>query len=112
MDELGICQSLAKLHPYDLSGGQQQLIALSKLLLVRPRLLLLDEPSKGLDQGAWHAMARMLLSAREEGVTILLATHDMELVRALADSVTLLFDGQAGPSERMGDFFERSWLWR
>lgn len=112
MNELGICQGLAKLHPYDLSGGQQQLVALVKLLLVRPRLLLLDEPSKGLDQGAWHAMVRMLLSAREEGATILLATHDMDLVRVLADSVTLLFDGQAGPSERTGDFFDGSWLWR
>lgn len=87
-------------------------MALAKLLLARPRLLLLDEPSKGLDQGAWHAMVRMLLSAREEGATILLATHDMDLVRVLADSVTLLFDGQAGPSERTGDFFDGSWLWR
>ncbi len=98
-------------HPYDLSGGQQQLLALEKLLLVRPRLLLLDEPTKGLDRAARERMARRLARARDDGATVLLATHDMEFVRALADGVSLMFDGGITVTEPTGEFFASSWLY-
>ena len=90
---LGLDGSLER-HPYDLSGGQQQLLALEKLLLVRPRLLLLDEPTKGLDRAARERLAQRVAAARDAGATVLLATHDRAFVDALADSVSLMFDGE------------------
>ena len=99
-------------HPYDLSGGQQQLLALEKLLLTAPRLLLLDEPTKGLDVPAREALSARLARASEEGRTIVMATHDMAFVRAVAHSVSLLFDGQTGEPEPVDEFFAHSWMWR
>lgn len=99
-------------HPYDLSGGQRQLLALEKVLMARPGLLLLDEPTKGLDDDARLRVARRVLRARDEGATVLLASHDMGLVRAVADSVSLVFDGRAIDTEPCADFFAGSWLWR
>lgn len=112
LSELGLGTSLLERHPYDLSGGQQQLVALAKLLLTRPDLLLLDEPSKGLDLAARRSLAMAVYAACERGATVLLATHDLELARGLADTVTLLFDGQAAITEPSQEFFENSWLWR
>ena len=105
-------EDAADRHPYDLSGGQQQLLALEKLLLVRPRLLLLDEPTKGLDRSARERVAARVARARAEGATVLLATHDMAFVRAIADRVSLMFDGGIAVTEPTGDFFRNSWLYR
>lgn len=99
-------------HPYDLSGGQQQLLALEKLLLLRPRLLLLDEPTKGLDDAFRARVATRVAAARDAGATVLVATHDLGFVRAVADSVSLLFDGEVAVTEPTATFFERSWLYR
>ena len=99
-------------HPYDLSGGQQQLLALEKLLLVRPRLLLLDEPTKGLDRAERERVARRLAEARDDGATVLLATHDMGFVRAVADRVSLMFDGGIAVTEPTDEYFANSWVFR
>lgn len=99
-------------HPYDLSGGQQQLLALEKLLLTRPRLLLLDEPTKGLDHAAREVVAARVAAARDAGATVLLATHDLGFVRAVADSVSLVFDGGVAVTEPADEFLARSWVWR
>ena len=98
-------------HPYDLSGGQQQLLALEKLLLVRPRLLLLDEPTKGLDAVSRARVARRVAAARNEGVTVVVATHDIDFVRAVADSVSLMFDGELALTQPTGEFLATSWLY-
>ena len=104
-------EDAADRHPYDLSGGQQQLLALEKLLLVRPRLLLLDEPTKGLDRAERERVARRLAEARDDGATVLLATHDMGFVRAVADRVSLMFDGGITCTEPTDEYFANSWLW-
>ena len=104
-------EDAADRHPYDLSGGQQQLLALEKLLLVRPRLLLLDEPTKGLDLAERERVARRLAEARDDGATVLLATHDMGFVRAVADRVSLMFDGGITCTEPTDEYFANSWLW-
>lgn len=67
-------------HPYDLSGGQQQLLAIGKLLLAKPDVLLLDEPTKGLDARARSKFAHLLLDLRAQGKTILMASHDLDFV--------------------------------
>ena len=99
-------------HPYDLSGGEQQLLALEKLLLTRPRLLLLDEPTKGLDPAARARVAQRVASARDGGATVVVATHDMGFVRAVADSVSLMFDGGLALTQPTDEFFSSSWLYR
>lgn len=104
-------QELMSSHPYDLSGGQQQLLALVKVMLTKPRLLILDEPTKGLDAPTKEAVINLLSRAQSEGATILVATHDMQLISRVATSVSLVFDGQVSLTEPTLEFFENSWVW-
>lgn len=92
-------------HPYDLSGGQQQLLALAKLLLIRPQLLLLDEPTKGLDLAARREIACLLNEQRAAGTTIVLATHDLDFVEQVADEVSMIFDGEVACTASCEEFF-------
>ena len=104
-------QKLMSSHPYDLSGGQQQLLALVKVMLTKARLLILDEPTKGLDAPTKEAVINLLSYAQAEGATILVATHDMQLISRVADNVSLVFDGQISLTEPTSEFFENSWVW-
>ncbi len=81
-------------HPYDLSGGEQQRLALGKLLLLKPKLLLLDEPTKGLDPFFKQTLAGLFRRLTGEGVTILMVSHDLEFCARYADRCALMFDGQ------------------
>ena len=111
LGRLGLA-GLEKRHPYDLSGGQQQLLALAKLLLTTPSLLLLDEPTKGLDADTKVRVAQVLLDEGERGVTTLLATHDLSFAALMADRVTLLFDGEAACTQPAAEFFDQSAFYR
>lgn len=111
MGELGLADR-AGLHPYDLSGGQRQMLALGKLLLVHPRLLLLDEPTKGLDRAAREHVAGMIEAARRDGVTVVVSTHDLAFVRRVADRVSLMFDGELACTEPVGEFFRNNLFYR
>lgn len=111
MGELGVADR-ADLHPYDLSGGQRQMLALGKLLLVHPRLLLLDEPTKGLDRAARERVAGMIEAARRDGVTVIVSTHDLAFVRRVADRVSLMFDGELACTEPVGEFFRNNLFYR
>lgn len=110
LEQLGLADA-ADRHPYDLSGGQQQMLALQKLLLCKPELLLLDEPTKGLDDAARAWVVSAVGAARDAGATVLLATHDMAFVEAVADRVSLLFDGCLTSTETTAEFFAASWLY-
>lgn len=111
MGELGLVDR-AGLHPYDLSGGQRQMLALGKLLLVHPRLLLLDEPTKGLDRAAREHVAGMIEAARRDGVAVIVSTHDLAFVRRVADRVSLMFDGELACTEPVGEFFRNNLFYR
>jgi energy-coupling factor transport system ATP-binding protein len=86
---------LADLHPYDLSGGEQQLVALAKVLATKPRVLLMDEPTKGLDAPKKEMLVGILHALKQSGVSILIVTHDVEFAALCADRCVLLFRGQA-----------------
>lgn len=81
-------------HPYDLSGGEMQKCALAKVLLTRPRLLLLDEPTKGIDAYAKNGLGEILKSLKSGGVTVIIVTHDVEFAAEVSDRVALFFDGE------------------
>ncbi len=92
-------------HPYDLSGGEQQLLALAKAMAAKPRLLLLDEPTGGLD-AAWRGRIRdTLRELKESKVSILMVTHDPEFAAETADRCGLLFRGRVEAEDAPRAFF-------
>ena len=99
-------------HPYDLSGGQRQLLALAKLLLIGPELLLLDEPTKGLDLASRRIIARALRDHAKAGGTVIMATHDLDFVEQVSDDVAMMFDGEIACMEPPADFFADNVFYR
>ena len=99
-------------HPYDLSGGQRQLLALAKLLLIGPELLLLDEPTKGLDLTSRRIIARALRDHAKTGGTVIMATHDLDFAEQVADDIAMMFDGEIACMERPVDFFADNVFYR
>lgn len=91
-------------HPYDLSGGERQMVALCKALKSKPRLLILDEPSKGLDPQYKTQLGELLCRLRDRGLTIILITHDVEFAAGCADRCGLFFDGAIAACESTVDF--------
>ena len=92
-------------HPYDLSGGEQQRSALAKVLLTEPRLLLLDEPTKGIDSFFKEKLADILCKLKAEGITIVMVSHDVEFCAKYADFVSMFFDGQILTTDTPQRFF-------
>ncbi len=92
-------------HPYDLSGGQQQILALAKVMLTKPRLLLLDEPTKGLDGASKRILAGVLHGLQEKGITILMVTHDIEFAAEYADCCGFLSQGELVSADSPMRFF-------
>lgn len=95
-------------HPYDLSGGEQQRAALAKMLLTKPRLLLLDEPTKGLDSFFKHKLSGVLRRLQDSGVTIVMVSHDVEFCAENANLVSMFFDGQLLTTNTPRRFFARN----
>ncbi len=96
---------LSKSHPYDLSGGEQQRLALGKILLLEPEILLLDEPTKGLDPFFKLTFAGIMDKLKERGVTILMVSHDIEFCAEFADRCAMFFDGGIISTGSPHDFF-------
>ncbi len=103
--ELCEISELLESHPYDLSGGEQQRAALAKVLLTEPRILLLDEPTKALDNFFKLKFAGILKKLRAQGITIVMVSHDVEFCAEHADLVSMFFDGQIVTTNTPRRFF-------
>jgi len=104
VDLLEIDQLLNQ-HPYDLSGGEQQRVALSKLLLLKPQIILLDEPTKGLDQYFKNKLINILKTLQQQGITIFIVTHDIEFASLVSDECAMIFDGEIISRDNPTNFF-------
>ena len=98
-------EKLLDSHPYDLSGGEQQRAALAKVLLTQPKLLLLDEPTKGIDSFFKETFAKILKQLQSKGITIVMVSHDVEFCAKYADMVSMFFDGQMLTTDTPRRFF-------
>lgn len=98
-------EGLLHRHPYDLSGGEKQRLALAKILLLRPKLLLMDEPTKGLDSYFKEEFAEIIKLLLAQGVTIFMISHDIEFCANYGDRCGLFFDGSIAASGTPVEFF-------
>lgn len=98
-------EPLLDMHPYDLSGGEQQRAALAKILLLEPQLILLDEPTKGLDSHFKMKLAKILKRLSSQGVTIVMVSHDVEFCGRYGDRCAMFFDGKIVSSGPPRSFF-------
>ncbi|MEA4853698.1 MAG: energy-coupling factor transporter ATPase [Christensenella sp.] len=99
---------LLDMHPYDLSGGEQQRAALAKVLLCEPKVLLLDEPTKGIDNFYKKKLAEILLRLMAKGVTVIMVSHDIEFCAKYADRVAMFFDGGIVTTNTPAEFFAQN----
>ena len=98
-------EGLLDRHPYDLSGGEQQRTALAKVLLQNPEILLLDEPTKGLDNDFKELFASILRELTRRGVCVIMVSHDVEFCAKYADRCALFFDGGIVTTDAPQPFF-------
>lgn len=103
--ELVDIKNLLDAHPYDLSGGEQQRVGLAKVLLLEPQILLLDEPTKGLDAYFKRKLATILKKLTAKGVTIVMVSHDIEFCASYADRCGMFFDGGIVTENTTNKFF-------
>ena len=96
MRQVGLDESLKKSSPFELSGGQRRRVAIAGILALKPKYLILDEPTAGLDPLAKENLLRELFGAvKKAGVTIILVSHNMEDIARFANRVVVLAQGQA-----------------
>jgi energy-coupling factor transport system ATP-binding protein len=105
MAELVEIGDLLGMHPYDISGGEQQRAALAKVLLLEPRILLLDEPTKGIDSHFKEKLAEILRKLLDQGVSVIMVSHDIEFCARYADRCAMFFDGNVVTTNSPNQFF-------
>ena len=101
-------ESLFDRHPYDLSGGEQQFVALARVLSAQPKLLLLDEPTKGIDAASKALLVQTLRHLKDSGLTIIAVTHDIDFASECADRCAMFFQGTVTASDTPVRFFSEN----
>ena len=101
-------EELLSSHPFDLSGGEQEKVALAKVLLMQPKILLLDEATKGLDAYYKRTFGEILQKLQQKGITIILVTHDIEFASKYSTRVGMMFNGELIAVNNRTDFFSKN----
>ena len=109
--ELTEISHLLSMHPYDLSGGEQQRAALAKVLLKQPEILLLDEPTKGLDAYFKETLAEILKKLAQDGMTVILVSHDIEFCARHTDRCAMFFQGNIVTQDSAKRFFQGNYFY-
>ncbi len=104
-------ENILNRHPYDISGGEKQLVALATVLMGEPRLLLLDEATKGLDPIYKIKIGKLINSLVDKGNTVVMATHDIEFAAKYSDRCALLFDGDIAGEDVPRMFFSENYFY-
>lgn len=97
-------------HPYDISGGQMQKLGLALVLLQNPKIIVLDEPTKGMDAEFKIKLAKIFETLKEKGITIVLISHDTEFCASYCDECSLMFDGKIAVYENSKKFFANNFF--
>ncbi|MCD1146807.1 ATP-binding cassette domain-containing protein [Peptoniphilus sp. KCTC 25270] len=98
-------ESILEHHPYDISGGEQQRLAIAKTLFQKPEILLLDEPTKGMDGQFKRIFASVLEDLKNLGYTIIIVSHDIEFCAEVSDYCYLYFNGEVISEGEPHEFF-------
>lgn len=103
-EKLAITHLLPR-HPFDLSGGEQQKCAIAKCLLTKPKILLMDEPTKGIDAFAKNSLSGIIRGLKARGVTVVIVSHDVEFAGEISDRCAMFFDGEIICEDGAAEFF-------
>lgn len=98
-------------HPYDLSGGESQKLAFYKVIAKHPKILLLDEPTKGLDGKSKKELNSLIKEYKSNGNTVLIVSHDLDFCAETADFCGMMFDGSVGSVDKTKNFFECTYFY-
>ena len=98
-------------HPYDISGGELQRAALCMVLLKNPQILLLDEPTKGMDNLFKKQFARKIKELNNSGITVVMVSHDTEFCAEYCDECALIFDGMCALQDETTKFFSQNFFY-
>lgn len=105
LDSLGLKDQADK-YPNQCSGGQQQRIAIARALILKPKLLLIDEPTSSLDKENTKILIDLLKSLHKQGLTLILITHDLAFAKALCERVVELQDGRLKIDQKASEYFK------
>ena len=104
-------EKILNLHPHDISGGEQQLTAFFTVMLENPDILLLDEPTKGLDPNIKRGFFDILYKLKKQGKAIIIATHDIEFAARYSDSCCFIFGGEIINKYKSREFFSGNYFY-
>ncbi len=102
---------LLQRHPYDISGGEMQRAALAMVLLKEPKIIFLDEPTKGMDNLFKHRFAHKIKELCEKGITVVMVSHDTEFCAEYCDECAMIFDGMCAVKQNRYDFFANNYFY-
>ena len=109
LDAVGLDASFKKRYPHELSGGQQRRVGLARILVLQPRLVILDEPTAGLDLSVQASVLRLVRELRERlGLAFLFISHDLSVVRRMCDRVAIMYLGRIVEQAPVGAIFDAS----
>ena len=106
LDKVGLLEKIDA-YPNQLSGGQQQRVAIARALAMQPRIMLFDEPTSALDPEMVGEVLSVMQSLAEEGMTMVVVTHEMGFARQVADRVVFIDEGQIVEEGTPSDLFDR-----